>query len=111
MRTMSKTHTTRKRAQRTKADPRSSRTSGKGRLTVSLSKAHIQFLKTHCGERRAASVSAYVEALVADAQARAKLDELSAQTALYYNSLSAKESEELSAWGELGESALAIGEE
>ena len=48
-------------------------------------------------------MSAYVERLVADAQRRAELEELSAHTASYYDSLSAKEAEELSAWGELGE--------
>jgi hypothetical protein len=52
-------------------------------------------------------VSAYVERLVAGAQARAELENLSAHTALYYDSLSAKEAEGLSAWGGLGESALA----
>jgi len=56
-------------------------------------------------------VSGYVERLVADAQARAELEKLSAHTALYYDSLSAKEAAELSAWGELGESALGTEEE
>jgi hypothetical protein len=56
-------------------------------------------------------VSGYVERLVADAQARAELEKLSAHTTLYYDSLSAKEAAELSAWGELGESALATQEE
>ena len=51
-------------------------------------------------------MSAYVERLVADAQARAELDKLSANAALYYDSLTAKEAEELSAWGGLGEAAL-----
>jgi hypothetical protein len=56
-------------------------------------------------------VSAYVERLVAEAQARAELEELSVRTALYYDSLSAKEAEEVRAWAELGESALAANEE
>jgi len=56
-------------------------------------------------------VSAYVERLIAADQARAELEDLSAHTSLYYDSLSAKEAEELGAWGELGESALATEEE
>jgi hypothetical protein len=55
-------------------------------------------------------VSAYIEALVAEAQARAELERLSAHTALYYDSLSVKEAKEVSAWGELGESALPTAE-
>jgi len=84
----------------------SSRSSGKERITVSLSKEKVRFLKARSAQREAPSVSAYVERLVADAQARAELENLSAHTALYYDSLSAKEAEELSAWAELGESAL-----
>jgi hypothetical protein len=56
-------------------------------------------------------VSAYVERLVADAQARVELKTLSARTAQYYDSLSAKGAEELCALAELGESALATEEE
>jgi hypothetical protein len=56
-------------------------------------------------------VSAYVERLVADAQARVELETLSARTAQYYDSLSAKGAEELCALAELGESALAPEEE
>jgi hypothetical protein len=88
----------------------SHRSPGKERITVSLSKEKVRFLKAHSGQEGAPSVSAYVERLVAGAQARAELAELSAHTALYYDSLSAKETKELSAWGELGESTLATEE-
>ena len=100
----------RKRTQTASRKP-SRRSSGKERITVSLSKEKVRFLKAHCGERGDPSVSAYVEQLVADAQARAQLEKLSANTALYYDSLTAKEAEELSAWGAAGESALAVEEE
>jgi hypothetical protein len=106
-------HTHRMTATHTQATTRktSSRGSGKERITVSLSKEKVRFLKAHSGQRGAPSVSAYVERLVAVAQARAELEKLSAHTAQYYDSLSAKEAEELSAWGKLGESALATEEE
>jgi hypothetical protein len=92
---------------RTTSRKTSSRSSGKERITVSLSKEKVRFLKAHSGQRGVPSVSAYVERLVAGAQARAELENLSAHTANYYDSLSAKEAQDLSAWGELGESALA----
>jgi hypothetical protein len=110
---MNNVHTTDMRVSRIRATSRktSGHSSGKERITVSLSKEKVRFLKAHSGQRGAPSVSAYVERLVADAQARAELEELSAHTALYYDSLSAKEAGETSAWGELGESALASEEE
>jgi len=89
----------------------SNRSSRKERITVSLSKDRVRFLKAISGDRRTPSVSAYIERLVADAQARAQLENLSAHTASYYDSLSVKEAEEQSAWGELGESTLATQEE
>jgi hypothetical protein len=89
----------------------SSHSSRKERITVSLSKDKVRFLKAHSGQRAAPSVSAYIEGLVAEAQARAELERLSTQTALYYDSLSATRAKQLSAWGELGESALATEEE
>ena len=105
---MNNMHTIYMKKSRTRtANPRtSSRSSAKERITVSLSKERVRFLKAHSGERGAPSVSAYVERLVADAQAHAELEELNAHTALYYDSLSPKETADLSAWGELGESSL-----
>ena len=110
---MNNVHTTHMRMPRTRTTSRKTpnRSSGKERITVSLSKEKVRFLKAHSGQRGAPSVSAYVERLVADAQARAELEKLSAHTALYYDSLSAKAAEELGAWGELVESALATEEE
>ena len=89
----------------------SGRRSPKARITISLSPERVRFLKAHSAQRGAPSVSAYVERLVADAQRRAALERLSAQAARYYDSLPAKEAEELSAWGGLGELALAGEEE
>jgi len=87
------------------------RSSGKDRITVSLSKDKVRFLKAHHGPAGASSVSAFVERLIGDAQARAELEELRAYTALYYDSLSAGESDEQKGWGELGELGLAAAKE
>jgi hypothetical protein len=44
---------------------------------------------------------------VAEAQARTEREKLNARTALYYDSLSPRETEEERAWGRLGELGLA----
>jgi len=88
-----------------------SRRPPKARITISLSRERVRFLKAHSAQRGDPSVSAYIERLVADAQRRAALERLSAQAALYYDSLPPKEAEELSAWGGLGELGLAGEEE
>jgi len=85
--------------------------SGKARITISLSKDKVRFIKAHRGQAGAPSVSAFIERLVAEAQARAELEKLSARTAQYYDSLSPREAEEQRAWGELGELGLANTEE
>ena len=75
--------------------------SARQRITVSLTQDKVRFLKAHRGKAGAPSVSAVVEQLIADAQAREQLQRLSAQTALYFDSLSAEEAMEQKAWGEL----------
>ena len=83
----------------------------KARITISLSKDKVRYIKAHSGKAGVSSVSAFIERLVAEAQARAELEELGARTALYYGSLSSHETEEQRAWGELGELRLAHTEE
>jgi hypothetical protein len=87
------------------------RRGGKERITISLSKDKVRFLKAQRGRVGASSVSALVERLVAEAQARAELAKLSADTALYYDGLSHAEAEEQRAWGDVGEWGLAAAEE
>lgn len=87
------------------------KTSGKARITISLSKDKVRFLKAHSGRTGASSVSAFIEQLVADAEARAQLESLGASTARYYDSLSSSEIEDRQAWGELGELGLAAARE
>ena len=84
---------------------------GKARITISLSRDKVRFIKAHSGQAGVRSVSAFIERLVAEAQARAELEKLGARTALYYDSLSSLETEEQRAWGELGELGLAHTEE
>ena len=88
----------------------SDRTSGKDRITVSLSRDKVRFLKAHREQAGVPSVSAFVERLIGDAQTRAELEKLRAHTTLYYDSLSIGESEEQREWGELGELGLATEE-
>jgi len=85
--------------------------SGKERITVSLAKDKVRFLKAHRGQVGVSSVSAFVERLVAEAQARAELENLTVRTARYYDSISPAETHEQRAWGEAGESGLAAAEE
>jgi hypothetical protein len=84
---------------------------GKARITISLSKDKVRFIKAHRRQAGVSSVSAFIERLVAEAQARAELEKLGARTAVYYDSLSSRETEEQRAWGGLGELGLANTEE
>ena len=84
---------------------------GKARVTISLSKDKVRFLKAHRGPAGVRSVSAFIERLVAEAQARAEIEKLGARTARYDDALSSREAEEQRAWGELGELGLAHTEE
>jgi len=83
----------------------------KQRITVSLSRERVRFLRDHHGRAGAPSVSAFVERLVADAQASAERKQLNARAAFYYDSLTAEQRREQSAWGELGEMGLSATED
>ncbi len=84
---------------------------GKARITISLSRDKVRFIKAHSGQAGVRSVSAFIERLVAEAQARTESEKLGARTALYYDSLSELETKEQRAWGKLGELGLAHTEE
>jgi hypothetical protein len=84
---------------------------GKARITISLSKDKVRFIKARSEQVGVRSVSAFIERLVAEAQARAESEKLAARTALYYDSVSALEMEQQRAWGRLGELGLAHTEE
>ena len=75
---------------------------GKARITISLSRDKVRFIKAHSGQAGVRSVSAFIERLVAEAQARAESEKLGARTALYYDSLSPRRDERTAGMGKIG---------
>ena len=90
--------------------PQTRQTAGrKERLTVSLDKGTVKFLKS-CARTKASSISACVEQMIAASRRIAETERLNAQTVAYYDSLSDQERREETAWGEFAESELAKAE-
>lgn len=90
--------------------PQTRQTAGrKQRLTVSLDKGTVKFLKS-CARTKAASISACVEQMIAASRRISETEQLSAQTVAYYDSLLEQERSEDVAWGEFAESELAKAE-
>lgn len=81
----------------------------KQRLTVSLDKGTVKFLKS-CARTKASSISACVEQMIATSRRISETERLSVQTVAYYDSLSEQERREEAAWGELAENELAKAE-
>ena len=81
----------------------------KERLTLSLEKGTVKFLK-NCAKTKASSVSACVEEIIATSRQTSETERLSAQILAYYDSLSEQERREEGAWGEFAESELAKAE-
>lgn len=80
--------------------------SKKSRLTVSLSRDAVAYLQASRARAQAPSLSAYLEDVVRDLQARAEMENLEASTAAYYDSLSAVDAAEESEWGRIGGASL-----
>lgn len=76
---------------------------GKTRLTLSLEENTVQFLHRRRAQVKAPSLSACVEDLVAACKRQAETEELNAQTAAYYDSISDEERAENKAWGQIAE--------
>lgn len=90
--------------------PQTRQTAGrKERLTVSLDKATVKFLKS-CARTKASSISACVEQMIAASREISETKRLNAQTVAYYDSLSDQERREEVEWGEFAESELAKAE-
>ena len=90
--------------------PQTRRRAGhKERLTLSLEKGTVKFLK-NCAKTKASSVSACVEEIIATSRQTSETERLSAQTLAYYDSLSEQERSEEAAWGEFAESESAKAE-
>ena len=79
----------------------------KQRITVSLTKEAVAFLRSYRAQLKAPSLSALVEDIITDLQRRQEREELDRSITAYYDSLSAEQLREEAAWGELGESGLA----
>jgi hypothetical protein len=78
----------------------------KERRTFSLSQNAISYLEAGCAETRAPSMSAYLENVVRDLQAKTQMALMEAATVAYYDNLSTAEIEEQSDWGEVGAASL-----
>jgi hypothetical protein len=90
--------------------PQTRQTAGrKERLTVSLDKGTVKFLKS-CARTKASSISACVEQMIAASRQISETEQLNAQTVAYYDSLSEPERREEAAWGEFAEDELAKAE-
>ena len=77
------------------------------RVTVSLAKGTAKFLRKHCHEIAAPSLSACVETLVATYRRKLEQEDLDTQTRAYFDSLSESERREEAAWAELATGARA----
>jgi hypothetical protein len=78
----------------------------KARLTVSLSRDTVEYLESARAQAQAPSMSAYFETIVRDLRAKAEMALIEANTAAYYDSLSAGEMEEQADWGRVGSASL-----
>lgn len=79
----------------------------KSRLTVSLSRDAVEYLQASRARAKAPSLSAYLEDVVKDLQARAEQDNLEAITTLYYDNLRPADVAEEADWGRIGAASLA----
>jgi len=84
---------------------------GKERITVSLSRDSVKFLRTIRAEVQSPSMSALFEKIVADLQGKVAMEQLDAKIRAYYDTLSDSDIKEESAWGAAGEAALLLDEE
>lgn len=81
-------------------------TAVKEKRTFSLSHDVVEYLETGCAQTQAASLSAYLEQLVRDFQAKVEMEKLEAATTAYYDSLSTAEMEDQAEWGRIGAATL-----
>jgi hypothetical protein len=84
---------------------------GKERMTVSLSRESAQFFRTLRETAQAPSMSALMERIAGDLQSKTAMEQLDAKLRAYYDAMPDRAVEEESAWGALGEAALAAEED
>ncbi len=86
------------------------RNAKKERVTVSLSRDSVKFLRSFRDQVKAPSVSALLESILANLKGAHEVDQLNARVSAYYDSLSDGDVREDAAWGRFGQSALAANE-
>lgn len=79
----------------------------KERMTISLSRESVRFLKATRAETHAPSMSALFEKIVADLQSKAEQQNYEKQMQSYYDSLTPAAIQEDREMGAVGEAALA----
>jgi hypothetical protein len=83
----------------------------KARRTFSLSRDVVEYLETRCAEAEAPSLSAYLETLVRELQARVEMQKLETATKEYYDGLTASDIDEQAEWGRIGAASVVQVEE
>ena len=78
----------------------------KKRLTVSLSHDTVEYLESARAQAQASSMSAYIESIVRDLQAKTEMALIEANTVAYYDNLSAVKMDEEADWGRIGAASL-----
>ncbi len=79
--------------------PKSS-TARKEKKTFSLSRQSVMFLEALRKERRSRSISSVLDEIIRQQQQTKEMERISASVTKYYDSLTAEEIAEDSAWGE-----------
>ena len=82
----------------------------KSRKTLSLSKDAVTYLESYKAQKREASLSSAVEALIEEQKQRDAAEKLATQTRAYYDSLTPSQQEDSEAWGQFAESESAKSE-
>jgi hypothetical protein len=80
----------------------------KHRMTISLSRDSVRFLRSFRTETKVPSMSALFEKIVADLQGKVEMQQLDKKIAAYYDALPEAAMQEEAAWGAMGEATLAL---
>ncbi len=83
----------------------------KEKRTFSLSRDVVKYLETRCAETQAPSLSAYLESVVRELQAKVEMQKLEAATKEYYDGLTATDMDEQADWGRVGAASVVQVEE
>jgi hypothetical protein len=78
----------------------------KEKRTFSLSRDVVEYLEKGCAETHAPSLSAYLESVVREFQAKVEMEKREAATMAYYDGLTADEIDEQAEWGRAGAASI-----